>query len=214
MALVNTTLSAAITANDTIIPLTSTTSFPAVGVVAGNGQPVQIDGEIMYHVMTIAAGSIKVRMRGAEGTEARAHDLLAPVSTSASGADFPNPGVATSGQRSPQVDNLVTIGQNTALLTLPDKNTEYVITKATALASTVLPAPTVAQNGLKLIFTSQTAAAHVITATALLNNGLTGSPWTTATFAAFAGAGFSVVANNGLWNVLAAPVTGSTVVLT
>jgi len=74
--------------------------------------------------------------------------------------------------------------------------------------------PTIAQNGLKLIFTSQTAAAHVITSTAGINNGLTGSPWTTATFAAFIGAGFSLVANNGTWNVLAAPVTGSTVVLT
>lgn len=215
MALVNTTTSAAITATDTTIPLTSTTNFPAVGATpTGMGQPVQIDGEMMYHVSTVASGIIKVRNRGAEGTQAVPHDLLAAVTTSATASDFPAVPVGTVNQRPPQIDDMQTIGQNTALLTIPGKNTTFVITKATALATTVLPAPTVAQNGLRLTFTSQTAAAHVITATALLNNGLTGSPFTTATFAAFAGAGFTLVANAGLWNVLASPVTGSTVVLT
>jgi hypothetical protein len=217
MALTNTTLAAACTASDTLLTLTSTAGagFPAVGaLLSGMGQPMQIDGEVCYLVSTVAAGVVKVRSRGAEGTEARAHDLLAPVSTSPTGADFPVVPTGTVSQRPPQVDDMVTIGQNTAIITLPGKNTVFVITKATALASTTLPVPTVAQNGLRLTFTSQTAAAHVITSTTGFNNGLTGSPWTTATFAAFIGAGFSVVANNGTWNVTAAPVTGSTVVLT
>lgn len=217
MALTNTTTAAAVSASDTIIQLTSTagSGFPAVGATpTGMGQPLQIDGEFMYLVAVIAAGTIKVRNRGAEGTQAVAHDLLAPVSTSPTPSDFPVVPVGTVSQRPVAVfDNLVAIGQNTAIIPLPDKNTEYVITKATALATTTLPAPTVAQNGLRLTFTSQTAAAHVITSAALFNNGLTGSPWSTATFAAFPGAGFSVVANNGLWNVTAAVLAG-TVVLT
>jgi hypothetical protein len=214
MALVNTTLAGAIGPSDTLISLTSGTGWPAVGAFNnGYGLPVQIDGEVMFLVSMVSTTSARVRGRGSEGTQAMAHDVLAPVSIGASGADFPIVPVGTSGQRPPQVDNLLAIGQNAGTLTLPDKNTEYVITKATA-ATMTLPAPTVPQNGLKLIFTSQTAAAHVLTATALLNNGLTGSPFTTATFAAFPGASLSLVANNGLWNVLASPVTGSTVVLT
>jgi hypothetical protein len=214
VALVNTTLLAACSASDTQLSLTSTTSYPAVGLILpGQGQPIQIDGEYMYLVSVLASGSIKVRGRGSEGSLAVAHDLLAPVSLGATGADFPPYGAGFPSQRPPALDDRVTIGQNAGTLVIPDKHTTYVITKASA-ATMTLTAPTVAQNGLRLTFTSQTAAAHVLTATALMNNGLTGSPWTTATFAAFIGAGFTLLANAGTWNVLAAPVTGSTVVLT
>ena len=47
----------------------------------------------------------------------------------------------------------VTIGQNAGTITLPDSDTEYVITKA-GVATMTLPAPTVAQNGLRLTFTN------------------------------------------------------------
>lgn len=79
-----------------------------------------------------------------------------------------------------------------------------VITKATAAAMT-LGAPTVAQDGDLLIITSETAAAHTVTATTLLANGLSGTPWTTATFAAQIGATLTLMAANGLWNVIAQP---------
>src|SRR5213076_2171669 len=118
-------------------------------------------------------------------TTAVAHDILAPVSLGATGADFPNLGPGAQSQRPPYQNKRVTIGQNAGTITLPDSDTEYVITKA-GVATMTLPAPTVAQNGLRLTFTNQTANAHVLTATSLLNNGLTGSPFTTATFAAFA----------------------------
>ncbi len=214
MSLTNTTLSAAATASDTQLSLTSTTGYPAVGLIlSGQGQPIQIDNEYMYLVTVLASGSIKVRGRGSEGSLAAAHDILAPISLGASGADFPNLGAGFASQKPAFVDDRVTIGQNAGTLVIPDKHTTYVITKATA-ATMTLTAPTVAQNGLRLTFTSQTAASHVLTATTLMNNGLTGSPWTTATFAAFIGAGFTLIANAGTWNVLASPVSGSTVVLT
>lgn len=78
----------------------------------------------------------------------------------------------------------------------------YVITKAGTLAALTLAAPTAAQNGQQMIFTSRTAFAHTITATGLINNGTTGSPHNLATFAAFAGASLTLVADNLLWNVL------------
>ena len=77
----------------------------------------------------------------------------------------------------------------------------YALNKATAAAIT-LQAPTLVQSGTVINFYSNTAAAHVITATTLLNDGLTGAPHTTATFAAFPGASITLCASQGKWNVL------------
>ncbi len=144
-----------------------------------------------------------VRGRGSDGTAAVAHDILAPVSTSSVAGDFP--AVPTGGvdNRPPYVDDIVAVGQN-GVIAVPNKNTTFLLTKASALATTTLGAPSKGQNGLRLTFTSQTAAAHVITATTLFADAVTGSPHTTATFAAFIGASLTVVADNGLWNIVAA----------
>ena len=75
----------------------------------------------------------------------------------------------------------------------------YVVTTAGVDAMT-LAAPTAAQNGVVIIVTSQTTNAHTITATSLFANGT--ALKTTATFAAFAGAGVVLMANNLVWNVL------------
>ncbi len=76
-----------------------------------------------------------------------------------------------------------------------------VITKTSAAAMT-LAAPTAAQDGLIKRVVSSTAFAHTITATGLIDDGVTGGSKTTATFAAFAGASIELVAYNGKWNVL------------
>lgn len=76
-----------------------------------------------------------------------------------------------------------------------------VITKTGSLAAMTLAAPTTAQNGTKLRITSTTAFAHTITATSLLNDGVTGVPHTTATFSAFAGATVEFEAYAGKWQV-------------
>jgi hypothetical protein len=73
-----------------------------------------------------------------------------------------------------------------------------IITKGSAAALT-LAAPTTAQAGTRITITSSTAFAHVITATGLLENGTTGGPHNTATFAAFPGATITLEAYNGLW---------------
>jgi hypothetical protein len=75
------------------------------------------------------------------------------------------------------------------------------ITKGSAAALT-LAAPTAAQEGTFLTITSQTAFAHVVTATSLLGDGVSGSPHTTATFAAFIGATITLEAINLIWNVV------------
>ena len=75
------------------------------------------------------------------------------------------------------------------------------LTKAGVGAYT-LAAPTAAQVGTQLIITSTTANAHVVTATGLLDNGVTGGSKNTATFAAFPGATITLIAIDDLkWKV-------------
>lgn len=205
MALTGTTLTAAVAASDLTIPLTSTTGFLP-------GQPVRFDSEYCYVVSVPSTTSIVVRSRGAEGTTAAAHSVLTNV-VSGLVSDFPviPAGHVGQGTQATSEDDIQTIGANTAVIAVPTRNTTYIINKATALGSTTLAAPSLAQNGLKLTFISTTAAAHVITGTTLFNNGITGVPWTTVTFAAFAGAGFTATAVNGLWDVNAIPIAAAVV---
>lgn len=74
------------------------------------------------------------------------------------------------------------------------------LTKATAGAYT-LAAPSADGNLLEII--STTAAAHVVTATGLVDDGVTGGSKTTMTFAAFAGASIRLRSYGGKWNVIA-----------
>ena len=71
----------------------------------------------------------------------------------------------------------------------------YVITKA-GVAAMTLAAP--ATDGLILFVTSNTAFAHTITATGLLQTG--SASVNVATFAAFAGAGIQLISSGGKWN--------------
>jgi hypothetical protein len=97
------------------------------------------------------------------------------------------------------VQNLVTAyAVNGALALTPGTAT---LTKA-GVAAMTLAAPTVAQEGLILTVVSQTANAHTITATGLLDDGVTGGSKTTATFAAFAGAAVTLMASNLKWAVI------------
>lgn len=203
MALTNTTLAGDLSANATVVSLTSTTGFPAVGTIAsGNQYLMQINDEKMYVVETIASGSVRVRSRGSDGTLAAAHDILSNVSMGPPG-DFPAYPAGAEMPRPFYNDDVISVGENGAIPVPTDlKDTTVFLTKATALSSTTLAAPTQAQNGMKLTITSQTAAAHVITATTLLGDAVTGSPHTTATFAAFIGASITLMASDGIWNVL------------
>lgn len=83
---------------------------------------------------------------------------------------------------------------------IPIANGIVVATKGSASAFT-LAAPTTAQNGTRITVTSGSAYAHVITATGLIHDGVTGGAKNTATFAAYLGASIVLVAYNGKWHV-------------
>ena len=75
------------------------------------------------------------------------------------------------------------------------------LTKGSAGAYT-LAAPTAAQEGQELVIVAGTAFAHVITASNLLDDGVTGGAKDTATFAAFVGASITLIACDLKWIVV------------
>jgi hypothetical protein len=80
-------------------------------------------------------------------------------------------------------------------------NGTVVFTKA-GVAAMTLAAPTAAQEGTTIVFTSRTANAHTVTATGLIEDGVTGGSKNLATFAAFAGASLTLQAINLKWHVI------------
>ena len=82
----------------------------------------------------------------------------------------------------------------------PHASGNYVV-KTAGVDAMTLAAPTVGtDDGLSISVYSDTTNAHTITATSLLANGT--ALKTTATFAAFRGAGVTLRAFNGVWQVI------------
>lgn len=206
MAITQTALSADLGANDVTMVVSSGTGFPSVGTVATPGYLVRIDKEYMLAKSQPVSGTIKIAQRGYNGTAAVAHDTLSKVEVSSAPSDFSQPAPGNSTDLPPYLPVNDTIGESITYTSAQiaawgNQPRDIAVSKASA-AAIVLVAPSKAQDGLRLQFTSLTAAAHVITATSLLADAVSGSPHTTATFAAFIGASLCLEAQNGLWNVL------------
>lgn len=75
------------------------------------------------------------------------------------------------------------------------------LTKGSA-GSYTLAAPSSSQEGYRLTILCQSAYAHVVTATNLLDDGVTGGAKDTATFGAFVGASLDLIAINSKWHVI------------
>jgi len=190
MALSSTTLTAAISP-------TRLSNIPVASAAAVTvGQPLKIDAEFMYCVsVNLVANTVTVRMRGSDGI-AVAHDVNAIVTSSASGADWPALPAGSGGIAPPSQDDVVTLGQDQTV-TVPAKNTTYLIQKGSAAAITVAGG-TAAQVGVQMTFISGTAYAHALT----YAGGFLAGANTVATFAAKVGA--SLVVEVGASGVLSA----------
>ena len=213
MAITQTALTADLSATALKMTVSSGSGFPAVGTGAQKNYIVRIDKEFMLAIEQPVSGTIKLAQRGYNGTAAAAHDTLAKVSVSGSPSDFADPSSGNVVGLPPYLPTQETIGEDITYTSAQiaawgNQPREFAITKATA-AAIVLVAPSKAQDGLELVFTSLTAAAHVITATSLLGDAVSGSPHTTATFAAFIGATLTLKAENGVYNVVSS--TGVTI---
>lgn len=83
----------------------------------------------------------------------------------------------------------------------PHANRVYVLNKGSAAALTLAAPTTVTDDGLVITITSNTAFAHVLTATGLLQVGTVKTD--VATFPAFAGGSLTLMAYGAKWNVIA-----------
>jgi hypothetical protein len=92
-------------------------------------------------------------------------------------------------------------GADAPTLALTKTTGAKILTKGSAGAYT-LAAPTSAEEGNVIKVIAGTAAAHTITATSLIDDGVTGGSKTTATFAAFIGASIELMAYNLKWVVI------------
>jgi hypothetical protein len=82
----------------------------------------------------------------------------------------------------------------------PHTAANYIITRAAADLMTLAAPTATVDDGLVIVITSGTAFAHTITTVGLLNTG--SANVNTATFAANAGAGLTLMAWQGKWNIL------------
>lgn len=200
-------LVSAITASQTVFGIQNVVTpvgsvgFPPVGVYANPQQPLLIDSEVMYIVLQNPAGTIQVRSRGAEGTIAAAHDILANVATGLA-TDFGSNPIATWGFLDTTDAFMVMLGTTPQTLVLPPSDTIYGINTATA-ATITLPTPSASLNGVELTFTSNTANAHVLSAPSLFQDGAGTLPHSTATFPSKQGVSVTLLIQNGLYNVKA-----------
>ena len=189
MALTNTSLAAALSADALVLSATSATGATVGGFA-------KVDGEYMI-VTAINGTQVSVGQRGTLGTAAAAHNVLAPL-TFGLLSDLPALGPTELVPPVFEDSGIVTVGAD-GVISVPVRDTLFIITKATALASSTFANPSAAQNGLTVTFFAGTNAAHVVTTTTVYD-GTTGAH-TTLTFAAFIGASVTLTAFNGAWLV-------------
>lgn len=207
MAITQTALTADLNIGSNTMTVSSGTGFPAVGTFANPGYLVRIDKEYMLAIAQPVAGVIKLAQRGYHGTAQQNHDVLAKVEVSSAPSDFADPAAGNVAVLPGNLPTYETIGEDRTFTAAEvagwgNQARTFALLKATATAITLV-APSKAQDGLVVQFTSLTALANVITATSLLANGATGSPYTTATGSdTKIGATLTLQAQNGLWNVV------------
>jgi hypothetical protein len=189
MALTNTSLAAAFTANQLVLKATAATGATVGGFA-------KVDGEYMT-ITAISGTNISVSQRGAQGSAVVDHKILAPLTFGLLSdlSDFGATGIV---QPVITEKDIVTVGAD-GVIAVPNRDTLFIIQKGSALASSTFANPSAAQTGVEVTFTSGTDFAHVIT-TVSVRDGTTGLS-TVITFPAFTGASVTFVAVNGQWYV-------------
>lgn len=202
MALAETTLSAAVTVEDTSVTVASATSVAA-------GRLFQIDGELMEVSKSYSSGTAVPVLRGRFGTATAAHVTSARI-VHGNPSDFA-PAIGSAAPFSPggRVRRVVSVSA-TGTLTLPNPGEDMlVILNGTGAITLTIPVPTKELDGTQLIILSNGVAAHIPTFTGGLSGA--GSGYDAVTINASAVAGLVVYACNEVWIAPFAPAMGGTV---
>lgn len=202
MALVTTTLAAAVAVADNVITVASATSLTA-------GRLIRIDGEYMEINQAYTGGVTVGVLRGQEGSVTAAHQSGANVVTAlasdlASAPSQVNEGVLYPGQMSVTTTSYSAAG---AIAFGLSQWTIAIINGTSALAMTIAN-PTKDQDGCYLHIVANGKAAHTVTYTAGLGNG--GASFDVGTFSATLAMSSLLVACNGFW-VSVGPTTATAI---
>lgn len=202
MALVNTTLGAAVAVTDNVIVVASATSLTA-------GRLIRVDGEWMQIGQSYAGGVNVNVTRGQQGSVTAAHQSGANVMTALASdlAQAPsqvNEGVLYPGQMSVSTTSYSAAG---AIAFGLSQWTIAIINGTSALAMT-LAVPTKDQDGCYLHIVANGKAAHTVTATSGLGNG--GANFDVGTFSGTLAMSSLLVACNGFW-VSVGPTTATAI---
>jgi hypothetical protein len=207
MALTTTTLNGAISANDTLVRVTSGTGF-------AKGSYLRIDDEMLLQTADAASSATTMIpvMRGVNGTAAKSHVTTANVTVGV-GSDFTGDAVATASSyplagRQRRVQHYAAAGA----ITLPAPGTDMVaiIVGTSALAMTVA-APTKDMDGCVLTIFGNAKSASTIQFDGTVGLGNAGASYDIITLQNAGNVGVQVMAINGFWNIAAAPaITGTT----
>ena len=204
MSITATTLSAAVTTTDQTITVASATGITAPNFQTGSGITwLRIDQELM--LVLGVSGTLITVLRGQNGTPVQAHVINTGVQIGAP-ADIASFNTL--------LNNAVLVNQSVGGLNLPavflagsadaipaGVAATYIV-KTAGVDAMTLAAPTAAQEGNVIAVYSDTTNAHTITATSLFASGASAGLKTTATFAAFKGAGVLLRCTNLLYTVM------------
>ena len=202
MALVNTTLGAAVAVTDNVITVASAASLTA-------GRLIRVDGEWMQINQAYTGGTTVGVTRGQQGSVTAAHQNGANVMTALASdlAQAPsqvNEGVLYPGQMSVSTTSYSAAG---AIAFGLSQWTVAIINGTAALAMTIAN-PTKDQDGCYLHIVANGKAAHTVTYTAGLGNG--GASFDVGTFSATLAMSSLLVACNGFW-VSVGPTTATAI---
>ena len=202
MALVNTTLAAAVAITDNVIVVASATSLAA-------GRIIKIDGEYLKINQAYVSGTTVGVTRGQEGSVTAAHQSGANVMTAlasdlATAPASVNESVLNAGQMSVTTTSYSAAG---AIAFGLSQWTVAIINGTSALAMTIAN-PTKDQDGCYLHIVANGKAAHTVTYTAGLGNG--GASFDVGTFSATLAMSSLLVACNGFW-VSVGPTTATAI---
>ncbi len=202
MALVTTTLSAAVTATAGTIVVASATSVAA-------GRLLRIDQEMMQVVQSYSSGTTVGVLRGRAGTVSKAHVITVNV-IHGSAADFDNPSAQQAVAYALSRPVVVTSVTATSSLThAPAGSDHRVILNGTSVITLTVPIPTDDMDGDMLVVISNGAAAHVTTYTGGLGGASTS--YDVITNNATGQMALVAFAANGSWCIPQAPALTGTV---
>jgi hypothetical protein len=193
MAKTSTTLSSAVTVNDTSIVVASATGV-SVGAL------VVVDAEVMQVTKGWSSGTTIPVLRGRDGTATAAHKSAASV-TFMLASDLPTPLAPQAFvQYQTQKPNIRTSYSAAGAITLPAPGTDATaVLNGTAALAMTIASPTVDMDGSVLTIVNNGKAAHTVTYTTGLGNNTTAANADVITWFATEAQGLILVATGGFW---------------